>query len=82
MTIQDIKNLTENELNDLMYAICRSGKIIVSQFFNRDHIKNLTGIEPTNELMIQIQDNFQCDWDLMEIIEEKVELFSKDEVEY
>lgn len=77
MTSQDIKNLTENELNELMYAICRSGKIIVPQFFNRDHIKNLTGMEPTNELMIQIQDNFQCDWDLMEIIEEKVELFSK-----
>ena len=81
MTTEDIKNLTENELKDLMYAICRSGRVIIPQFFRRDHIKNLTGMEPTNDLMFQIQENFECDWDLMEIIEEKVELFSKDEVE-
>ena len=81
MTSKDIQKLTEKELTDLLYAICRSGKVVIPQYFLTQHIKNLTRLDATNDLVLQIQENFEFDYDLQEIIEEKVQLFSTDEIE-
>ena len=41
MKTQDIKNLTEQELNDLMYAICRSGRVIIPNYYTESTINNM-----------------------------------------
>lgn len=81
MTTQDIQKLSDQQLQDLLYAICRSGKVVIPQYFLTQHIKNLTGLDATNDLMLQVQENFEFDFDLHEMVEEKVQLFSTDEIE-
>jgi hypothetical protein len=70
MTTEDIKNLTENELKDLMYAICRSGRVVIPQYYFAEHIKNFTGSQPTEDDMSLIQSVFESDWSTHEYLDD------------
>jgi hypothetical protein len=72
MKTQDIANLTEQELKDLMYAICRSGKVVIPQYYFTNHIKNFLGVEPTTDDMNTIQSVFESDWTTHEYLDDAV----------
>ena len=73
MTTQDITNLSEQQLKDLMYAICRSGRVVVPQFYYAEHIKNFIGSEPTQDDMATIQSVFESDWTTHEYLDNAVQ---------
>ena len=41
MKTQDIKNLTDQELSDLMFAICRSGRVIIPNYYTKSTINTM-----------------------------------------
>ncbi len=76
-----VNNLTDEQVKELMYLLSRSGKVVIPQYYRPEHIKNFANAEPTKELMLQVQENFEYDYDLNEILDEKVILFVQDEIE-
>ena len=67
-----VKNLSDEEVKELMYELSRSGKVVVSQFYRPSHIKHITNTEPTSELMLEIQSALEIDSELHEITYEKI----------
>jgi hypothetical protein len=76
-----VNNLTDDGVKELMYLLSRSGKVVIPQYYTSEHIQNFTGEVVTKELMLQVQENFEYDSDLYEILDEKVILFSQDDIE-
>jgi hypothetical protein len=76
-----VNNLTDEGVKELMYALSRSGKVVIPQYYRPEHIQNFTQNQVTKELMIGVQKNFECDYDLNEILHERVILFVQDEIE-
>jgi len=70
MKAQDINQLSEQQLKDLMYAICRSGRVVIPQYYFADHIKNFTGSQPTEDDMSLIQSVFESDWSTHEYLDD------------
>ena len=76
-----VNNLTDEQVKELMYALSRSGKVVIPQYYRPEHIQNFTQDQVTKDLMLQVQENFEYDYDLCEILDEKVILFTQDEIE-
>jgi hypothetical protein len=81
MKAQDINQLSEQQLKDLMYAICRSGRVVMigvdmhshlipPQYYFAEHIKNFTGSQPTEDDMSLIQSVFESDWSTHEYLDD------------
>lgn len=73
-----VNNLTEEQVKELMYLLSRSGKVIIPEYYTTGSISTVLGQEPTYEQMRQVQENFEFDCDLQDIINEKVHLFLED----
>lgn len=80
MTTQDINKLSEQELKDLMYAISRSGRVVIPQWYRTEHIKNFTSSssEPTQSDMLTIQSVFESDWTTQEYLDEAIQEIIKE----
>jgi hypothetical protein len=70
-----VSGLSVEEVGSLMNRLCRSGKVVIPQFYTTEHIKTITGLEPSLGLMTQVQENYEWDDDLMDILNEKLHLF-------
>lgn len=68
----DVNKLTEDQLFKLMYDLCRSGRVIIPQYFTQHHI----AASVSKEDMLNIQDQFEYDDDLIDLINEKMLLHS------
>jgi len=68
MTTQDIKNLTDEQVSDLLYALCRSGKAIIPQYYTQSHINEIKGRELSQEEVLEIQLEVEQNDSLMEEI--------------
>lgn len=62
MKTQDIANLSEQQLSDLMYAICRSGRVIIPNFYRVETVKNM--FKNCEEFDINKLDMFQLQRDV------------------
>jgi hypothetical protein len=69
----NIKDLSEQDLKDLMYNICRSGRLVIPQFYYKEHIANFLGSEPTSDDMISIQSVIECDYTTHEYLDNTIE---------
>ena len=72
MKTQDIQNLTEDQLKELMYNICRSGRVIIPQYYRGEHVKNFTGKDPSTDDMLVIQSSFESDWSTHEYLDNAI----------
>lgn len=68
MTTQDIKNLTDEQVSDLLYALCRSGKAIIPQYYTASHINEIKGRKLSQEEILEIQLDVEQNDPLMEEI--------------
>ena len=62
MTTQDIANLSEQELSNLMYSICRSGRVIIPNFYRVETVKNM--FKNCDDFNINDIDMFQLQLDV------------------
>jgi hypothetical protein len=62
MTTQDIANLSEQQLSNLMYSICRSGRVIIPNFYRVETVKNM--FKNCEEFDINKLDMFQLQRDV------------------
>jgi len=72
-----VANLTDNQIEILMYQLSRSGRVVIPQYYTPNTIKELAemwdlNVDPTEEVISLTQQNFEFDCDLMEIIDEKL----------
>lgn len=79
---QFVNDLSSEQVSELMYQLSRSGKVVISQFYKPEHIKNLTGQDATPSFMRDIQEHFECDYDLHEHIEGCVDDYVQDIAQY
>lgn len=57
-----VNGLKSDDVKSLMQSLCRSGKLVVSQFYTTDHIKELNNsfeLEPYQ--IIELQRNWEND---------------------
>jgi hypothetical protein len=66
-----IKNLTEEQLNELLYSLSRSGRVVIPQYFTANHITNLIGQKPDTNYILDKQNEFEQDWCLEEQLNSK-----------
>jgi hypothetical protein len=66
-----IKNLTEEQLNELLYSLSRSGRVIIPTYYTKNHITNITGQEPDTNYILDKQNEFEQDWCLEEQLNSK-----------
>ncbi len=68
----NIENLSEQELKDLMYNICKSGRVVIPQFYYKNHIETITKSDISDDDMIEIQSVFESDDTTHTLLEEAV----------
>ncbi len=68
MNTLDIKNLTDEQVSDLLYALCRSGKAVIPQYYTQSHINEIKGRELSEQEILNIQLDVEQNDPLMEEI--------------
>ena len=57
-----VKGLSSEEVSSLMYALCCSGKLVVSQFYTSEHMTKWNkGVELTPDQIVSIQGKMNYD---------------------
>jgi len=51
-----VENLTQEQIKELMFQLCRSGKVVIPQYYTKEHLLVLTQEENlSEEQIIEIQ---------------------------
>ena len=71
-----VESLSSEDISSLMFSLCRSGKVIIPQFFTDKNMETISGDEPGTpvnfRLMTQIQKDFECDDNFIDMMNEKI----------
>ncbi len=68
MTAADIMKLTDEQVSNLLYALCRSGKVIIPQYYTQSHINEIKGRKVNEQEILDIQFNVEQNDPLLEEI--------------
>ena len=63
-----ITNFTDAEINLLLIALCRSGKVIIPQYYTKSQIEEIKGCKLNNEEVLDLQLEVEENDGLMEEI--------------
>jgi hypothetical protein len=76
-----VEGLSSEDISSLMFSLCRSGKVVIPQFFTSENIETITGDTPSIELIVQIQKDFECDDNFIDMVNEKIHNIINDGLE-
>jgi hypothetical protein len=68
MNRADIMKLTDEQVSDLLYALCRSGKVVIPQYYTQSNINEIKGREVSEKEILDIQFEVEQNDSLMEEI--------------
>jgi hypothetical protein len=68
MNAADIMKLTDEQVSNLLYALCRSGKVVIPQYYTQSNINEIKGKEVSEKEILDIQFEVEQNDSLMEEI--------------
>ena len=70
-----VGGLSNEEVSSLLYSLCRSGKVIIPQFYTTDNVGSIIGKTPSVEVMNIAQESYEYDDELIDILNEKLHFY-------
>jgi len=70
---QYIEKLTDKQLEELIFAITKTGRIVIPLWYNSERIEKFKGSEPSQVDILDIQEAFENDWATQDYIDKALE---------